>query len=402
MTSHSRRALWFNNIAHSYNHMIMLLYPTAVLGMARDFGMPFGDLIGLASWGLALYGVAALPAGWLGDRWSESGMMAICFFGSGVGAVWVGMAEGPTGVMIGLTLLGLFAAIYHPVGISWLVGTADNPGKALGINGIFGSIGVAAGPLIAGALTDLASWRWAFLVPGALCLGTGVAFMVMVKGGLATAKTAGGARPMSETDARTVRALTALALTVLCTGFVYSAASVSLPKLFSERLAGTVDDTIWIGALVSTVYVLTAFTQILGGHLADRYDQKWAYAACQAVMVPMVLATAYVAGLPVVLAALLMLGCNVAGTPVENALIARFAPERWRAVVYGSKFVLTLGVSGLMVPPVVGFIDRTYGSIEWLYYLIAAAALGATVIAAFLLPGAPPNPRPMPVTQPAE
>ena len=118
----------FSNVGHSFSHMFTVLYATAVLYLPKVFNLPYGELLGLSSLGLVLFGVAALPAGWLGDRWSQIGMMVIYFLGIGVGAIVVGYAEGPQGLFIGLTLIGLFASIYHPVGIAWIVAWAKKQG----------------------------------------------------------------------------------------------------------------------------------------------------------------------------------------------------------------------------------------------------------------------------------
>ena len=113
-------AIIFSNVGHGFSHMFTVLYATAVLYLPEVFDLSYGELLGLSRLGLILFGVAALPAGWLGDRWSQIGMMAIFFIGIGVAAIVVGLAVGPERLFIGLTLIGLFASIYHPVGIAWL------------------------------------------------------------------------------------------------------------------------------------------------------------------------------------------------------------------------------------------------------------------------------------------
>lgn len=379
-------AVGFNNVAHSLNHLLMLLYPTAVLTMVPAFGISYADLIELATPGLVLYGIAALPAGWLGDRWSQPGLVGIGLLGSGVGALIVGFADTTFEVGLGLTLLGLFAAIYHPVGIAWLVATAKNTGKSLGVNGIFGSIGVAAGPLLAGAIAELWGWRAAFVIPGAVTIATGGAFVLALRGGVERGMGDESTAGDTAESAETYRALVVLALSVLCTGFIYSAASVAMPKIFSERLGEWGSNAMTVGVIVSIVYVTTAFSQVFGGWLADRYQTKWVYVVFQALFAPFAVLVAVSAGAPVVALTLVMLSCNVAGGPAENTLIAKWAPERWRSVVYGCKFVLTLGVSGMLVPPAIAYFDRTDGRMDGLLYVIAACAIGAAVIAGLLLP----------------
>ena len=179
MAEHSEQrqaltAILFSNVGHSFSHMFTVLYATAVLYLPKVFDMPYGELLGLSSLGLVLFGVAALPAGWLADRWSQIGMMVIFFLGIGVGAIFVGLAEGSKGLFIGLTLIGLFASIYHPVGIAWVVAWAKKQGMTLGINGVFGNVGSAIAPVFVGLMIDYVTWRAAFVIPGVLSVVVGI------------------------------------------------------------------------------------------------------------------------------------------------------------------------------------------------------------------------------------
>src|SRR5262249_30890095 len=162
-------------------HLLMLLYPTVVLTLESRFGLSYGELMWLFVPGLVLYGVAALPAGWLADRWSAERMMVLFFAGSGLAGIVTGLAPGPVGLAVGLALIGFFGSIYHPVGTAWLVRNAENRGRMLGWNGIFGSIGIGAGPLVAAGLTTLYGWRAAFIVPGLASLALGIALAVLVR-----------------------------------------------------------------------------------------------------------------------------------------------------------------------------------------------------------------------------
>ena len=88
-----------------------------------------------------LFGAGALPAGWLGDRWSKTTLLEIYFFGTGAMSILTGFAKTPLMLAVGLAGIGIFASIYHPVGMSWLVSRTSKTGTALGFNGLFGSIG---------------------------------------------------------------------------------------------------------------------------------------------------------------------------------------------------------------------------------------------------------------------
>ena len=94
--------------------------------------------------------------------------------------------------MLGLGLLGLFASIYHPVGTALVVQSAGRAGRALGINGVFGNLGVAAAGLVTGAIAEFLGWRAAFILPGVVAVLTGVLF---ARYGSPAADAGGAARP---------------------------------------------------------------------------------------------------------------------------------------------------------------------------------------------------------------
>jgi MFS family permease len=168
-------------------------------------------------------------------------MMALFFLGSGAACVLTGLATGPWSLALGLTLIGLFASIYHPVAVAWLVGAGDRPGRTLGINGVFGVIGTGGAGLIAGVLADLIDWRAAFLLPGLACILLGVPFTWGVMRGRHVMARA-GYRPdrarASAADAR--RGLFLMLGVILFTGLIFQMASVGMPKIFQVRLGETI------------------------------------------------------------------------------------------------------------------------------------------------------------------
>jgi len=161
-------ALGFSSVGHFFAHLLMLLYPTVVLVLEGRWGMSYGDLLSLSLGGFVLFGLGALPAGCLGDRWSAEGMMVLVFIGAGGAAMATGLTDGPVALALGLAAIGLFGSIYHPVGTAWLVRNAKNRGRALGVNGIAGNIGLATGAFVAGASAQAIGWRAAFIYRG-LC-----------------------------------------------------------------------------------------------------------------------------------------------------------------------------------------------------------------------------------------
>jgi MFS transporter, FSR family, fosmidomycin resistance protein len=388
----ARWALFFANIGHSLTHLMMLLYPTVVLTLGARFGLTYGELMWLSVPGMVLYGFAALPAGWLGDRWSAERMMVLFFGGSGLAAIVTGLAQSPFGIALGLGLIGFFGSIYHPVGTAWLVRNARNRGRMLGWNGIFGSIGIGAGPFVAASLTTLYGWRAAFLVPGALCLALGAALALLVRGGSVVA-TKSDLRPHPEPERADVRrAFVLLSVTMLAAGIVFQALSNVLPKLFEQRLPDlTHGGLMGTGGLVSLVFVASAGFQMLGGLMADRFPMKWIYLSCWAVQAPVLIAAMRLFELPLFAASLLCFSMIAVATPTENALLVHYTPSRWRATAFGAKFLLSLGVSALGVPLVAVIYDRS-GDFVWLFAVLGVLAVVIAAGAAFL-----PRERPVPV-----
>src|SRR5205085_9890718 len=112
----------------------------------------------------------------------DEGMMVLFFIGAGGAAIATGLIDGPVTLAIGLAAIGLFGSIYHPVGTAWLVRNARNRGRALGVNGIAGSVGLAVAAFVAGALAQAIGWRAAFIIPGALCATTGAVLLCCMRG----------------------------------------------------------------------------------------------------------------------------------------------------------------------------------------------------------------------------
>jgi FSR family fosmidomycin resistance protein-like MFS transporter len=383
---HALTAILFSNVGHSFSHMFTVLYATAVLYLPKVFDMPYGELLGLSSLGLVLFGVAALPAGWLGDRWSQIGMMVFFFFGIGVGAIVVGLAEGPKGLFIGLTLIGLFASIYHPVGIAWVVAWAKKQGMTLGINGVFGNVGSAVAPVFVGLMIDYVTWRVAFIIPGVLSIVTGIGLFAVWRAGWIKDVTKDRA-PSGAPDSKSfVRVFIILTITMACTGFVYTGLTNTMPKLMEIGLSAAMASSYTeIGIFVGVVSGVASLSSIFGGWMADRYSARMIYIIFWALQIPLLFIIVSLSDYTLLVAIFMVMSFMLTFAAAENMLVARYTPFRWRAVAYGAKFVLALGIGGLTVH-LAGWLFDQDGDFATLFTMFGSAAILA-VTAAFMLPG---------------
>ena len=379
-----RAAIVFSCVGHLYIHLFTAFYFVIVLALEDAWQLPYPRLVELWTVGALLVGLGALPAGMLADRFGANGLMVAFFLGIGGCSMAAGFSDSPATLWLALAGIGLFAAIYHPVGIPWLVRNAGGSrGRLLGFNGIFGSLGTAVAGLAAGVLIDFAGWRAAFLVPGALSLATGVAPAWYVARGEIVDRIETGAAPGAPSSADRRRVFVILMVTMFIAGLIYHSTQASLPKVFEQRaaLAGGAST---IGLLVATVYGAAGLMQVVGGYLADRFPVRFVYLGAIVIQAPLLLVAASASGAPLVLVATLMVMANASALPAENMLLARYAPANRHGLVFGLKFVLAFGAGPLAVQLVARVIEQT-GDFFWVFALLAVCAL-ASMVAASLLP----------------
>jgi MFS family permease len=377
----------FLNLGHLLDHLVMLIFPTAVLAIASGWQRPYGELLPLALGGFIAFGACSIPAGWLADRWSRRAMMQVFFFGIGGATIATGFARTPAELAVGLTAIGVFAAIYHPVGIAMLVSNQPNVGRTLGVNGVFGNTGLAFAALLSGALADFAGWRAAFFVPGALALAAGIGFTAVSGGGAARPAGAKKSAPPLP-RAFLARVFLIVAVATACGGVIFNATTVSMPKVFDERLSMLAQTNLGIGVLVCVTYLIAAMAQLAVGWWLDRRSIKVVFVAVAALQVPLLLAAGSLTGYGMLAIAVAMMFFVFGQIPINDAMIARYTVEEWRARAYAVRYVVSFGASATAVP-LVAWVHRAYGDFQPLFVVLAALAV-LTFGAALAFPPARP------------
>src|SRR3954466_3079260 len=173
-------SIGFINFAHAIDHYVMLILATVVIELTTVYGWSYAELIALGTPSFLGFGVFSLPAGWLGDRWSRRNMMALFYLGCGAARVGAALAPSPVMLAVALSALGMFTAIYHPVGTAMLIEQATSRGRSLAFNGVCGNVGAALAAGVTALLSAAFGWRAAFLVPGVICLVTAAVYLRLV------------------------------------------------------------------------------------------------------------------------------------------------------------------------------------------------------------------------------
>lgn len=398
----ARLSIGFACVGHATMHVLAAIYLTIVLTLEDAWALPYDRLIGLWTVGSLLIGLGAPLAGWLGDRWGEARMMVVFYLLTGAGTMLAGLTSGPTSLMLALAVLGIGAAIYHPIGMSWIVRHAVNRGRAMGLLGVFGGVGVASAAIVAASLSAVLSWRAAFLIPGAIAIAIGVALLVCLLLGLVSdIKTDRKPEPAAGRS-DVIRAFVVLTVTMVVGGLVFNSLQIGMPKWFETSMTGLLgeDSLLGVGGLVTLVYLLAAGSQVFGGYLSDRVPLKTIYVTGLAVQFPLLILASLVANLPLIAVASMTVFIGSMLLPAENLLLARYTPDKHRGLAYGLKFVLAFGVSPLAVQLVRVMYGWTGGFTELLWVLAGFGVV--SMVAATMLPSERRAPIAPPVPAPAE
>ena len=371
------------NIAHALDHMFLLIFATAVTAIAADFG--FADWESLMPYGVGafmLFGLGSLPAGRLGDLWGRRPMMLIFFVGMGVSMLVIAATRNAWELAAALTLMGLFSAIYHPVGIPMLVRGASRPGLAIGVNGLAGNLGVAFAAVTTGFLVKYAGWRAAFAVPGLFAVGCGIAFARLAPRD--AAPPAHGARtPRSEGAGSLARVFAVMTIAAISGSLLFNFTTNGNGELLRERFRGLITDPALLGMLLAGVYVVASFAQIAIGLLIDRYPMKQLYLGIVALQAPLFVAAAHASGWTLYALQIAFMVAVFGAIPFTDAMIVRYVDDRIRSRVSGMRLTVSFGVSSAAVW-LLGPVVKTAGFATLL--LVMAGVSVVTLVAISLLP----------------
>jgi len=396
----------FLNLGHFFDHFLILIYATVAVaiasdrnvdipGFTSDWDMTYADLVLFSTAGFIAFGLFSLPAGWLADRWSRTGMIALFFLGMGAAAIITSFAQTPWQLAAGILLTGTLGAIYHPVGLAMVVQGRKRTGVPLAINGVFGNLGVAAAPLCTLLLIGDYGWRAAFVVPGIACLLTGVAYVIWQRIGHAhdQREVAAGRAPRAEAAhvpalaldrAMLIKVFGIIFFTAAIGSFIFQSTTFALPKIFDERLAGLATSGKAVGWWSFAVLASASLAQIVVGWLVDNHSVRVVFAAVAGLQAVLFFAMLNLTGGAALLVAVAFMLVVFGQVPINDVLIGRIAKSEWRSRAYAIRYVLSFAVMATTIPT----ISAVHGN--WGFhglFAIMAAGAGLIFLAVMQLPG---------------
>ncbi|ODU72390.1 MAG: transporter [Lautropia sp. SCN 66-9] len=380
----SRPTALLLNIAHALDHLFLLVFATAVGAIAADFGVQrWEDLMPYGVGAFFLFGIGALPAGRLGDLWGRRSMMLIFFFGIAAAALLAACATGPWQLAIALTLLGAFAAIYHPVGIPMIVQGAARPGWTIGVNGLAGNLGVAAAAVLTGVLVQAAGWRTAFVVPAIISIVAGLLFMRYAPRETEPPSKRPTKAAVQLSPAMLARAFVAMTAAAASGSLLFNFSTNGNGQLLAERMQAVVNDPALLGTLLALIYVIASFAQLVVGKLIDRFSLKRLYLVIVLTQIPVLLAAMHAHGWLLYALLLLEMTLLFGAIPFTDAMIVRYVDDRLRSRVGGMRLTVAFGLSSVAVWALGPLVKS--GGFAFLLGLMAVIA-GCTALAVGWLP----------------
>lgn len=406
-----RKHFFFLNIGHFLDHLFMLIFATAAaLVLTKEWGLTYAELIPYATPGLIAFGICSLPAGWLADRWSREGMLTVFFIGIGLSSIATSFAQDALQLSLGLCLIGIFAAIYHPVGLAMIARGGKSMGFDIALNGVWGNMGVGCAALLTGFLIDQSGWQMAFWLPGVISIFFGLAYLYNFKDRMAlkNAATASVAAPAAQGHESAnpltwgkllIRIVIIIFLTTALSGIIFQGTTFALPKVFDERLKGIASTATMVGWMAFITFGFAAIGQVIFGRMVDVYGPRFVFALLAVIQVVFF---AIMPGLTDYAAMIVALGFMLGAfgqLPINDYIIGKMAKDELRSTIYGARFVVSFIVWATVVP-LIAWVHHYWG-FDMLFHILAVAAL-AILGAVLLLPSRLPEAHRASAQAPAE
>ena len=367
------------NLGHALDHLFLLIFATAVSAIATEFGVGrWEDMMPYTVGAFVMFGLGSIPAGRLGDLWGRRQMMLVFFFGMGLSALSVALTQTPLQMGIALTVLGVFSAIYHPVGIPMLVQKAERPGLTIGINGLAGNLGIAMAALSTGFLVAWQGWRMAFIVPAMVSILCGILF-AWTAPHEATAPAKKKTNVVQLPKHLTWRTFVVMVATSTTSSLLFNITTNGNTQLLAERLDGLVNDPTRLGMLLALIYAVASLAQLIVGRLLDWLPVKPLFFSVLFLQIVSFALASQTAGWVWYVAAIGYMVMVFSAIPFSDTMVVRYIDDAMRSRVSGTRIAISFGISSLAVYSLGPFVKAS-GFTQLMVAASCVAAVGALIV----------------------
>ena len=337
------------NISHFLDHFVMLIFAKAAYDAGNYFGLNYDEIIVYGTLSFVFFGAFAPLASYLADKFSRALLMVIYHFGIAVASIIAGISSSLFILSLSLAIIGIFASIYHPVGTAMLLAKNERTGFRLGINGVYGNMGVAAAPLVLGAILLFGDWRSCFIISGIFCLIYGVIFFLALENNPSLKQTK--TLQLNRSFAKNWQwALASISISTIAGGFIFGAMTFIIPRYFEIYLVDISTSVAVTGALAAAVYACASFSQLVVGRLIDIYSPKLILLYTAVGQIIFIFFASALHNWYLFFISLVAI-CFVFGQiPINDAILSRYIPDEKRGKILSIKFLLNLCVGAAVLP----------------------------------------------------
>lgn len=408
MNSDERRIAWIAGLSHFFTHGYMTLLPAVFVVLAGDQSLGFFALGAIVNIGYFLFGFGSIPAGILSDEIGPKRMLTLGLLGMAISSILVGLSPNSLAFAIFYALLGLSASMYHPSGLSLIARHIEKKGKALGLHGVMGNIGLSLAPLFAGLMVMLFdTWRAAYVSFGLL----GLIFTVILHSrriegeeeasfkkifslvahttlkpffGSAGILSRGkiqeeGADKISAKTVSIPVALFLLYVGSILFGFIYRGSLTFFPALFQEEVhfINSSKEPVALAGLITTLILSTGMIgQWFGGYLSDRFKRpEIGHILVYLIIIPSVYLVSRMTDSWLIALGVVFSIVFYGWQPLQNSLIAKYTTRQSHGKGYGINFFLIMGI-GSVATAVGGYVADNYG-VDKIYFMLALVSVAA-------------------------
>jgi len=335
--------------AHLSVHALMLALPSLIPIFMSEFNVGIDVLGFVVTISAFMFGVGAIPSGWLESKIGGKTLLILYLFGSSFSAILISVSNSFNLLVFGLGLLGLTSSIYHPAGLTLISNRIHHITKGMAVHGIFGSTGSAIGPVLATTLALFISWRASYATLGLFNFTLGIASILLIP---STKDTKNVEIMNNEKKAKVTNriALLFFYITNLIMGFVYYGFTTFMPIHFAENtkeFLPFISDTMKAGVFPSFVFLSGVIGQIIGGKLGTHFNRIRILPYIIAINIPFLLLMGYSKGFLLIFCSLCLGMTYFSSQPICNTIIADLTHSNNRGIGYGINFFLSMGIGSL-------------------------------------------------------
>ena len=394
MNREEKMIVGLTGCSHALSHGYLLIFPAVLLLLKEEFSLGYLGLGVIGNIMSFTYGLGALPGGMIYNRFGPRKLFLLCFLGSTLASLLVTFSPNLFFFTVGLALLGALGSVYHPLANSLITTKVREYGRALGIHGAAGNIGLASAPFIAGLIASRWGWRQAYLcfaAPGVV-LSIWSLFIDMSVGKKEKAESSRpNLTPLPTPGVRNFWVYFSLPLVLLyvinmLNSFCFTGIITFLPTYMGQRTSFHIFswDSVAIGGMLSGIALfMGVFGQYTGGVLGQRPHLVRNILVMTAMGFPFILAMSFATDILLLFMALIYFFFTFCLQPMSNVVLAQYTTLEMRGTAFGIYFFAAFGI-GSLAASFSGYLAQTFG-LQWVFLGLSGMVFILIVPTFFLL-----------------